>query len=513
MREVARLLRHPIFASALVALACFAVTIGGTFVYDDVTVIDRDPRLDAPIDWRGLWAGPYNHGVDNLYRPLVSTTYAIQRALHGHAPMPFHVVNWLLHGLVTALVAWVAYRLATRAAHPNAVGVAWIAGILFAVHPIHVEAVANVVGRAELMCAAGALGAIGLCLAPMTIARVVGAVACFVAAMLSKEQGIIAPLLVGACLVSAKPRAAVAKRQKDLTAILFALFAVGIAGMVVLREDVIHLKLWWDRSFLDPWIQPLVDAGPRDRALGAVAIAGRYLQLLVAPLVLRIDYGGPIVPGVTSLGDPFLWLGVVAILAWIGLAAFAVARRDRLLLAALLSFAIVYGMVGNILTLIGVNVAERLMYLPSAFFVIAIASLAARLPRRAWATALAIVATCFAVRSFTYAARWNDRVAFYDYSFRVEPRSIKAALLAMQAHLDRHELDAAERLGRAAIALDPKYDDPYCRLGMVYLERGDFAEAERLFTVARELSPGGRSATFFNELENRRAATRPTLSR
>jgi len=92
-----------------------------------------------------------------LYRPLVTQSYAIQRWLGGvRAPAfgawSFHLVNLLLHAGVSAMVAELARRI-------GGFRVGLFAGILFALHPIHSEAVAGIVGRAELMCAAGVLGA------------------------------------------------------------------------------------------------------------------------------------------------------------------------------------------------------------------------------------------------------------------------------------------------------------------------------------------------------------------
>ncbi|RYG64229.1 hypothetical protein EON77_20005, partial [bacterium] len=346
---MARLCRSPILLSLLAALAVFAISIPGAFVYDDLAVVEQDKRFGPPIDWRGLWTESYNAGVDNLYRPLVSTTYALQHRIHGPTPVPFHVVNWLLHGLVSALVAWVALRLALRAGTDQAKSraVALIAGVLFAVHPIHVEAVANVVGRAELMCAAGALVAIGLSLAPLTRGRVALAFAAFLVALLSKEQGLLVPLLVALCTIAFRTPTeghpwASSPEQKRHRATLFALMTLGVAAMVVLRENVLRLKFWWDRGFLDPWIQPLADVSLGERLVTSVAIAGRYLQLLTVPTTLRIDYGGPIVPGVTPMDDPYLWLGVAAIGLWIALFAFAIRRRDRALGVALIAFAILY---------------------------------------------------------------------------------------------------------------------------------------------------------------------------
>src|SRR5439155_3187659 len=103
---------------------------------------------------------------------------------HGNRPWVFHLVNVLLNAVVCALVAELARRLliygsrdaCVASAHIEQTGdagvAATIAGLLFVAHPIHVEAVANIVGRAELMCALGAIGAMVLFLhRPMTVAR------------------------------------------------------------------------------------------------------------------------------------------------------------------------------------------------------------------------------------------------------------------------------------------------------------------------------------------------------
>src|SRR5213075_450567 len=92
-----------------------------------------------------------------------------------------------------ALVA----ELARRLSGPR---VALAAGLLFAAHPIHVEAVANVVGRAELMCALGTLGALVLLLhpsrSPLRFGQTLAIAVCFLGALLSKEQGMLVPLLL-----------------------------------------------------------------------------------------------------------------------------------------------------------------------------------------------------------------------------------------------------------------------------------------------------------------------------
>lgn len=536
----------------------YAITIPGTFVYDDVAIIETDRRIADPAKWGEYWTDSYNFGVDNLYRPLVSMSYAIQHYLHGPWPMPFHLVNVMLHAFASALVARFATRLAARCEMDRTTSsrIGLIAGVLFAAHPVHVEAVANVVGRAELMCAIGTIGAMLLFLHPLTPARVAGVYACFVLALLSKEQGMLVPLLLGVLAyvfsgplslwesvrVKAErhgfevmdvgseshktadpndiagvpsPRPSPSTKgvsepgKHPLGPVLFLFLAITLAGYVVYRESI--LKFWWDKNFLDPWIQPL--AGPEvstlDRLLVPIAIAGRYLELLVAPVALRIDYGRAIVSGQFDPADPFFYLGLGAIGLWITLFVTALRQRDRFTLVCLLCFAFIYGLLGNIVTLIGVNMAERLMYLPSVFFVMIAARWLVRLPSRAVFAAVFIIGMLFSVRTVTYAMRWNDRLGFYVYSAEVEPRSLKAVQLAMQEFLDRGQLDDAEAWGRRAIAMQPDLDDVYLRLASVMIEKGRFEEADELLLKAQDLNPPGRWSVVREDLNARRASTRP----
>jgi protein O-mannosyl-transferase len=496
---------------ALFAIGLYAISIPGDFVYDDVAIILKDTRLSDPTRWGELWTDSYNAGVDNLYRPLVSMSYAIQYQLHGPLAWPFHLVNVLLHGVVSALVTWVAYRLAicTGAPHPGPLAI--VAGLLFASHPVHVEAVANIVGRAEMMCAIGALGAIGLATFPLTRSRVVGIWLLTLSAILCKEQGLLVPVMVGVVAwvtrrTTEPTMPSAIKNRRGEGALLFALLMASLASIVVLRESILRLKFWWDRAFLDPWIQPLADSSGIDRWLAPFTIVGRYAQLLVAPVALRIDYGGPIVPGVFDPSDPYSWLGLVGVIVFFTLLIFSWRRDDRFLLATLLLFACAYALVSNWPTIIGVNVAERLMYLPSAFFVILVARGLVALPRRGMVALVTTVVLLFSVRTVSYAWRWTDRLTLYEFAVRVEPRAMKAILLAMQEHVEGGRLDAAERYGRQATTLDPNYDEAWLRLAGVLIDRGALDEAALAIEKARAIRIAPRLGVYEEKLNAARAA-------
>jgi hypothetical protein len=227
--------------SAVVATALYAITLGGTYIYDDAYRISLDPRVNQPKLWGQFWTRDWFYGgLDNLYRPLVSQSFGLQMWLHGDRPWAFHLVNILLHAGVAALVAELARRLAGWR-------VGLIAGLLFACHPVHSEAVAGIVGRAELACAACVIGVMVLFLKrPMTNARALAIFALGVAAMLSKEQGLLLPFLIGALVPVRRmlfPVAAEEKRADQQAVLLaFALLLWSAGGLIVLREEVLNLK-------------------------------------------------------------------------------------------------------------------------------------------------------------------------------------------------------------------------------------------------------------------------------
>ena len=141
--------RHAVLITALVAAAVAAPSIRNEFVADDRWVIAERPFLHHPPSIGGVLVEPYWPATfgGSMWRPAVLTSFALDYRVSEN-PHWFHVENVIWAAISAALLALLACELAGPLT-----GV--IAGLLFAVHPVHVEAVANVVGRAELMAAAG----------------------------------------------------------------------------------------------------------------------------------------------------------------------------------------------------------------------------------------------------------------------------------------------------------------------------------------------------------------------
>ena len=230
------------------------------------------------------------------------------------------------------------------------------------------------------------MAALALFLRPLTTSRTIGIWLCFVFALLSKEQGLLLPLL----LLAAIPlrRIAIApvltsndalenagvqddshqlrrspERQGRLTLVLLLLWS--LAGYIFFRERI--LKFWWDRSFLDPMINPMRLALGADRWLMPIDLLGHYAALLIAPIHLSPDYGAGVIGWHVRMSDPYFYLGLMTMVLGLAGCAIAIRRRRWNALFCLISFGLLYGMVSNLPALIGINFAERLMYIPSAF--------------------------------------------------------------------------------------------------------------------------------------------------
>ena len=210
--------------SSAIAVAAYLNCISCGFVFDDRLAITGNPDVLAPGLWdvgmlsHDFWGKPLRESDSHKsYRPVTTFSFRLhawvpERTSQLH-PAHFHALNVVLHALVTACVAQLAAHAWPNAGRPRA-SVGLLAGMLFAVHPVHVEAVTGVVGRAELLCAlfcflataayrasvAASLDGTSLPARRLLAQLMLGLafVVCFCAAVLSKETGITLLGILGA---------------------------------------------------------------------------------------------------------------------------------------------------------------------------------------------------------------------------------------------------------------------------------------------------------------------------
>src|SRR6266403_1028728 len=147
MHEIARRIlssrgRAFIFAVVLAAVTIFVYRPAwhGGFLWDDDAYIINNELLTAPHGWQRIW---FSLDSPSQYFPLTYSTFRIEHTLWGLNPTGYHCVNLLLH-VATALLVW---RVLARLNVPGA----WLAGAIFALHPVQVESVAWITERKNVL--------------------------------------------------------------------------------------------------------------------------------------------------------------------------------------------------------------------------------------------------------------------------------------------------------------------------------------------------------------------------
>jgi Flp pilus assembly protein TadD len=141
---------------ALVSAAPYLISIGYGFVYDDGPIIADNPALHAPSGLLAAWHAAYwpaEWGRAGLFRPVVQFAYALLWNVSGGAP-------WLFHLYAVALYAACAVAVLVLLARALSARAALLGALLFAVHPLHVESVANVAGSAEVVAALASIACV-----------------------------------------------------------------------------------------------------------------------------------------------------------------------------------------------------------------------------------------------------------------------------------------------------------------------------------------------------------------
>ena len=126
----------------LVIVSYLPAMLWGGFVWDDRIFTDAKPVQDVSGLWQ-IWFSPSAIEGEGHYWPLVYTTFWLEHKLWGFAPTGYHIVNVLLH-LANTLLLW---HLLRRLVVPGA----WVVAAVFAVHPLHVESVAWVIERKDVL--------------------------------------------------------------------------------------------------------------------------------------------------------------------------------------------------------------------------------------------------------------------------------------------------------------------------------------------------------------------------
>jgi len=332
-----------------------------------------------------------------------------------------------------------------------------IAGLLFAAHPVHVEAVANVVGRAELMAASGyALALVCAIRAEQRRAYLVGVALGAALAIGSKEIAVTLPATVLLVWVArGSPLRAAWRPLVAATAPILLYFIVhGFVGIRTFYGGGLAVGLEHLNMFQRTWAM--------------VALSLQWWRLFLFPAHLSADYS----PGELTVATGLTVWHLVGLVVWIGLGLLAWRTRRTLpgVAIGLAWVVITISPVANVVMPSEFLIAERTLYLPSFGVVFAFASAAMALRSPQLRNALVTIAVVAgAARSIARVPAWHDDETHYQALLREAPRSYRTLWLEGRDEFAAGRMANGERYLLTAIAFAPELTGPRFELAQNYM--------------------------------------------
>ncbi|HEV2671660.1 MAG TPA: hypothetical protein VGU74_11240 [Gemmatimonadales bacterium] len=437
--------------AGLLAAGVAAPSIRNGFVADDQWVVAHRQVLEHPPSIGAVLTEPYWPAAFGgvMWRPAVITSFAIDYRISA-SPHWFHAINVMWAAIAAAVFALLACELAGPL-------VGLIAGLLFAVHPVHVEAVANVVGRAELMAAAGYAVAVLCALrAERRQAYLGGVVLGAALAITSKEIAVTLPAAVLLVFVG---------RGSSLRAAWRPALA---ATLVIAAYFVVHSFIGIRTFYAGGRAVGLEHLGLVERTWAMVRLSLEWWRLFLFPAHLSADYS----PGELTVSTGLTLGHVLGLLVWIALGVLAWrARRTIPGIAIGLAWVVIaISPISNVLFPTEFLVAERTLYLASfgAVFALACGAMAIRSPRLRYALVASVVAVG-AVRSVAHIPTWHDDELHYQALRRDAPRSYRTLWLEGKDEFAAGRWGSGERLLLASIGFAPELAGPRVDLARFYI--------------------------------------------
>ncbi len=505
----------------LLAVLLYANTLTHGFVQDDAIVITDNmftkqgvkgiPGILTKDTFFGFFKveGKETLVSGGRYRPLTLVLFALLYEVFGLDPFPYHLLTVLLYALTCVLLYRVLLLLLRKHSGLGA-GVAWMATLLFTVHPIHTEVVANIKGCDEIVALLGSLGATALVFRYADTGRWLWAVlagVAFFGACLSKENAATFVLVIPLALWYFRPGPLAQLLRASLPV------WVGFAVFFVIRGAILNWKFGgaplelMNNPFLKIVDGRWVPFSFGEKLATIFFTAGKYLQLLVWPHPLTHDYY-PRFIGIKTFADAEVLLSAGVYLFLIGMAVRGLARREPLSFS-IWFYLLTFSIVSNLVFPIGTNMGERFAFMPSVGFCLGAAFLLLHLP--GWKLPMVLVlgiAVLFSVKTLLRNPVWasNERLFFTDVHTSVNSAKINNACGGVlfekaQAEKDSVQREAllrqALRYADRAIEIYPNYKDALitragCRF---YLKDYDGAVAD--YRIAVALAPDdGRLRTY-----------------
>jgi len=490
--------------SDLTLMACLVVgaalpylnTLRNGFVSDDEMQVLDNPYIRNFHHLLRIFTTPAASyvGVETpkYYRPLMNVGYLLCYQVFGPHAFGFHLVNVVLHVLVVCAVFLLTKRMFQDR------NLALMAAVLFAIHPIHSEAVAWIAASTDLQLSLFYLLTFWFFLAVaqpggrFSYFAQLAMAGSFVLAIFSKEQAVTLPLLATVYEHFYRPDRAETRPARKvlryavlwLLTVLYLLFRVRVLG--ALTSGFSLNQLTWFQTFVS-----------------AIALVGRYLWKVLWPVDLRVFC--PFHPS-AGLFDPAV-VGGVATLAVCCALFFFLWRRAKPLSFGLVWMLVTLAPVLNARWMPIFAFAERYLYLPSVGFcwllgwgflrLRARASARSAVWSRALLTAFAILVALCSFRIVTRNRDWRNNFTLYTNTLAACPDAYYVRKDLGATYWQIGDVESAEREFREVLKVEPQSTSALGGLGLVHLKKQHYSEAIEFFKKALEFDPYNAEARLY----------------
>jgi len=347
------------WALCAIAFLLFSNTLTHGFVLDDLAVIEQNkfvqegfagiPKIMTTFYWEGYWES--NGG---LYRPLSLVLFAVEWGISPNNPFIHHLINVLLYAISIGAL----YKLLRLIFKNYTIGISFGIALLFAVHPIHTEVVANIKSRDEILCFLFFVLTFRVVITSelKTWKHRFVAAGLFLLCLLSKEAGILFLPIMGVYFLLFQHQKMLQIARTFLPIILISAAWLALHQWII--QSSVHERISY--TYLDNSLVGCPDSA--SQVATGIAIFGRYLMKAFVPMNMSYDYSYNQIPCET-FGSPIVLVTLVVLIG-LGTLIYRNWKKHPAISFGLVYFLISISLVTNVFTLIGATMGDRLLFAP-----------------------------------------------------------------------------------------------------------------------------------------------------
>jgi hypothetical protein len=524
------------------AFLLYANTLGHEYALDDNSVITDSHIVRGGISNLGeIFKTRYREGSfgegSTMYRPMSVAMFATEWTISKNTPQISHFVNVLMYAM-TCMLMFLTFR---NILHRYSIWIPFLAMLLFAVHPLHTEIVANIKSRDEILVLFFSILALfnawKYAEEGEQPKHLIYSCLSLIVALFSKENAVIFVALIPLTLYF------FSRLPLKKILILFGIYFIPVAVYFAARKAVLGYILFKDPPTPITKIDNFLTAESAtfiEQKATAMWVMGKYLLLLVFPNPLICDYNYNYIP-ITTLSNPLVFL---SLLAHIGLLGFALMtlKTKKFLSYAILFYLINMFLYSNLLLVIGAGLGERFLYISSFGFCLAVAYFLAKYlgggteleenpkdiasmfsSKTPLLAVTGIVLILAAYQTMTRNSDWFNSYSLYQSDIQKAPESarlngyigteyLKEGKKTQDLAEQKEYYNKAVEVYSRAVEIHPDYTEAIGQLGISYYRLGELQEASKWYenAIARDGCKGSiysnYGTMFFNDAMKKQQA-------